>query len=336
MEYSLILCYVCRTQNTLHSKFCSSCGADLSQQYATTYDILGTANAVSSASNQEGTNPGARNLVIPPSVPPPPPPPLPPSYQPPTEYASSYLPPTEYALPYPPPTEYASAGAGAPGQPQTPLSSVPNAPMNATVPGILKVFGVLGTVVSAGLLFIGIIGSFASFTSFSAYTSFATELWVGAFTIILGWILLRISLWPFHKPLKSDGTPASFWRHAGMEGGIFLGGAMVLTSVVCTFLIIYMYYIVNHQADLYSAGVGGSVLYATSGLYIMFNSRLKPPRIDFSQRRQAIALTGSLLGASFGVPGLLMILSFGGGTMVPGAILLVIGVFLTFITRIRK
>ncbi|GHO84904.1 hypothetical protein KSZ_29100 [Dictyobacter formicarum] len=229
--------------------------------------------------------------------------------------------------------EYVPVGAH--GQQQMLMPASTQAPVKSTGNGFLKALGFLGTLVSYGLLGFGILGSFMIFTASPNYAFFATELWVLAFFIIVGWILLRVSLWPFRKPTKRD-APVSFWRHAGTEGGIFLGGAMVLAGVVCTFFLIYTYYLVNHRGDVYSAGVGGSVLYATSGLYILLNSRLKPPRIDFSsQRQKAIALTGSLIGASFGVPGLLMTLSFAGGTMVPGVILLVIGVFLTFITRLR-
>jgi len=224
---------------------------------------------------------------------------------------------------------------GAIGQQQMLMLAPSSSPLNSTMPVALKVFGVLGILVSAGLIGIGILGSFTSFASFSDYASFAIELWVGAFFVIVGWILLRVSVWPFHKPMKSD-APVSFWRHLGIDGGIFLGGAMVLAGVVCTFFFIYTYYILNHRVDLYSGGVGGSVLYVTSGLYILLNSRRKSPKIDFSQRHTAIALTGSLLGASFWGPGLLMMLSFAGGTMVAGVILLVVGVFLTFITRVRK
>ncbi|GLV60368.1 hypothetical protein KDH_71880 [Dictyobacter sp. S3.2.2.5] len=265
---------------------------------------------------------------------PPPPPPFHQSTQPAfPEYQQMMAPPppnSDYR-PYP---ESALVGSG--GQQQIMQPFAAKAPSNSPMRVVSKTLGVLGCIVGAGFIGIGVLGSFTALAEFTNYTSFATQLWVGAFCIIAGWIVLRIGLLPFRDPMKIDASVAG-WRRVGIEGGIFLGGAMGLAGVVCTFFLMYNYYLLNHRADLYSAGVGGSILYVTSGLYILLNSRLKPPKISFSQnRREAIALTGSLLGASFGVPGLLMILAFAGGTMVPGVILLIIGVFLTFITRIRR
>ncbi|GCE06998.1 hypothetical protein KDAU_43270 [Dictyobacter aurantiacus] len=264
---------------------------------------------------------------------PPPPPPFHQATQPAfPEYQQMMTPPPNSE--YRPYLEGAAVGSG--GQQQIMQPFAAPAPSNSPMRVILKVLGVLGCVVGGGLLGMGLLFALFALGSFANYTFFANEIWVGPLFIIVGWIVLRIGLLPFRHPLNID-APVGGWRRVGIEGGIFLGGAMVLAGVVCTFFLLYSYYLLNHRADLYSAGVGGSILYVTSGLYILLNSRLKPPKISFSQnRREAIAYTGSLFGASFGIPGLLMILAFSRGTMVPGVILLIIGVFLTFITRIRK